>query len=380
MLTGEYAQLYAELQQRMSRGGDLSPGAGDTAAQFSNRGFYDRERFTLHTSIVERFKAKYADRPRGGSAVLLTAGAPGAGKSTVQHRLGSWQNEDSELGRLLTAAHGLKMEDYVVLDPDEFKRALYEAGGMPRLSSEQMALSFDRELTPAEMSGLLHREATVLHTRVEDWAQREGYNLLLDATLANEEGHQAPRQPRPGRVRPARHPLRRGPSGDLPRAERLPLADRPHRLRPGRRPLRRPHGPPGDDPRPLRQEHHWPRPLHQPPERREARRTGPGHRPDHHRTRCVHPHRHWHGRPPRGRRLPPSTGASSPSASPPPESCAPPKHTTTYHPEPEPESGRTHHHSATRPALPRPPRPLTRHNTQAPPTDDGTARHRRTYP
>ncbi|WP_369164777.1 zeta toxin family protein [Streptomyces sp. AFD10] len=187
MLTGEYAQLYAELQQRMSRGGDLSPGAGDTAAQFSNRGFYDRERFTLHTSIVERFKAKYADRPRGGSAVLLTAGAPGAGKSTVQHRLGSWQNEDSELGRLLTAAHGLKMEDYVVLDPDEFKRALYEAGGMPRLSSEQMALSFDRELTPAEMSGLLHREATVLHTRVEDWAQREGYNLLLDATLANEE-------------------------------------------------------------------------------------------------------------------------------------------------------------------------------------------------
>ncbi|MFE7051888.1 zeta toxin family protein [Streptomyces californicus] len=186
MLTGEYVQLYAELQQRMGRGGDLSPGAGDTAAQFTVQGLYHRERLALHASIVERFKAEYAGRPRGGNAVLLTAGAPGAGKSTVQHRLGSWQNEDSELGRLLTSAHGLKVEDYVALDPDEFKRALYEAGGMPQLSPEQMALSFGRELTPAEMSGLLHREASVLHDQVGEWAQREGYNLLIDATLANE--------------------------------------------------------------------------------------------------------------------------------------------------------------------------------------------------
>ncbi|MGW3391328.1 zeta toxin family protein [Streptomyces cinereoruber] len=186
MLAGEYAQLYAELQQRMARGGDLAPGAGDTAARFSTQGFYHRERLALHASIIERFKAEYADRPRGGNAVLLTAGAPGAGKSTVQHQVGSWQNEDSELGRLLTSAHGLKPEDYVVLDPDEFKRALFEAGGLPLLSPEAMTLSFGREISPAELSGLMHREASHIRDELEEWARREGYNLLFDATLANE--------------------------------------------------------------------------------------------------------------------------------------------------------------------------------------------------
>ncbi|MFF4168562.1 zeta toxin family protein [Streptomyces sp. NPDC001744] len=191
MLTGEYAQLYAELQQRMGRGGDLSPGAGDTAARFTTQGLYHRERLALHASVIERFKAEYAGRPRGGNAVLLTAGAPGAGKSTVQHQLGSWQNEESELGRLLTSAHGLKLEDYVVLDPDEFKRALFEAGGLPRLSPEAMALSFGRELSPAELSGLLHREASYLRDQLETWARREGHNLLFDATLANETANVA---------------------------------------------------------------------------------------------------------------------------------------------------------------------------------------------
>ncbi|WP_228989847.1 zeta toxin family protein [Streptomyces sp. DH8] len=186
MLTGEYAQLYAELQQRMARGGDLSPGAGDTAARFRQGLAWDKERRVIQRAVVERFKEGLADRPRQGNAVLLTAGAPGAGKSTVQHRLGSWQSEDSELGRLLTSTHGLRLEDYVVLDPDEFKRALFEAGGLPRLSPERTALSFGRELTPAEMSGLLHREASYLRDQVQEWARAEGCNLLLDATLANE--------------------------------------------------------------------------------------------------------------------------------------------------------------------------------------------------
>ncbi|MEU5449293.1 MULTISPECIES: zeta toxin family protein [Streptomyces] len=186
MLTGEYAQLYAELQTRMDRGGDLSPGPTDTEARFRNGLAWDKERRVIQRAVIERFKAEFAGLPRGGSAVLLTAGAPGAGKSTVQHRLGSWQNEDSELGRLLTSAHGLKVEDYVVLDPDEFKRALHEAGGMPQLSPEQMALSFGRELTPAEMSGLLHRESSYIRDQLQEWARAEGCNLLLDATLANE--------------------------------------------------------------------------------------------------------------------------------------------------------------------------------------------------
>ncbi|MGW4360446.1 hypothetical protein ACWEKU_17040 [Streptomyces californicus] len=113
----------------MDRGGDLSPGPTDTAARFRHGLARDKGRRVIQRAVIERSKAEFASRPRGGSAVLLTAGAPGAGKSTVQHRLGSWQNEDSEPGRVLTGAHGLKVEDHVVLDPDEFKRALHAKDG-----------------------------------------------------------------------------------------------------------------------------------------------------------------------------------------------------------------------------------------------------------
>ncbi|MEU9939541.1 zeta toxin family protein [Streptomyces lavendulae] len=186
MLTGEYAHLYAELQRRMARGGDLSPGPADTAHQFSSGGRWTRERRAVQNTILDRFKAEYADRPRGGHAVLLTAGAPGAGKSTAQRNLDEWRHEESELGRRLSAAHGLDIKDYVVLDPDEFKRALFEAGGLPGLAPEAMTLPAGRTLAPAELSGLLHAEASDIRDRFEAWARSEGYNLLYDATLANE--------------------------------------------------------------------------------------------------------------------------------------------------------------------------------------------------
>ncbi|MFJ3855368.1 zeta toxin family protein [Streptomyces sp. NPDC090085] len=186
MLTGEHSHLYAELQRRMARGGDLSPGPADTVHQFSQGGRWNRQRRALQNAIVDRFKAEYADRPRGGHAVLLTAGAPGAGKSTAQSSLDAYRHEESELGRHLSAAHGLSVNDYVVLDPDEFKRALFEAGGLPRLRPEDLALPSGRTLAPAELSGLLHAEASDIRDQFEAWARAEGYNLLYDATLANE--------------------------------------------------------------------------------------------------------------------------------------------------------------------------------------------------
>ncbi|WP_420079909.1 zeta toxin family protein [Streptomyces sp. JL4002] len=185
-LPGEYAELYATLQERMKRGGDLSPGPTDTAARFRPARRWEPERRAMHTEIVEAFKAGQAGRPRGGRAVLMTAGAPGAGKGSIQESLQRWQHEDSELGRRLSAVHGLDLRDYVVLNPDDFKEELFKAGGLPPIAPEDMALPFGRELTPAEMSGLLHTEASILRDRCEAWALQEGYNLLYDATLANE--------------------------------------------------------------------------------------------------------------------------------------------------------------------------------------------------
>ncbi|MFJ1863772.1 zeta toxin family protein [Streptomyces sp. NPDC088097] len=185
MLTGEYAQLYGELQRRMARGGDLSPGPTDTEGRF-RRGVRWEGREDLHQTVLERFIAANRDRPQGGQAVLMTAGAPGAGKSTAQDNLVRWQREDPDLGRHLASAHGLDIKDYVVLDPDLFKRALFEGAGLPAMDPGSMALPFGRELAPAEMSGLLHREASFLRDQFEEWARDGGYNLLYDATLANE--------------------------------------------------------------------------------------------------------------------------------------------------------------------------------------------------
>lgn len=184
-MNDEYRRLYAEIQERMKRGGDLSPGPGDTLAAFGRNADWDRARMAVQGEIVERFKADNAHKPQGGRAVLMTAGAPGAGKGFTQGQLVGWQREDSDLGRRLAAVHGLDLDDYVVLNPDDFKERLFEVGGAPRLAPEAMALSHGRELTPAELSGLLHREALDLRTQCEEWARERGYNLLYDATLAN---------------------------------------------------------------------------------------------------------------------------------------------------------------------------------------------------
>ncbi|MFD3936672.1 zeta toxin family protein [Streptomyces sp. NPDC058611] len=185
-MNNEYRQLYAELQRRMGRGGDLSPGPQDSHAAFGRNAAWDRDRLHMQAAVLDRFKTENRHRPRGGAALLMTAGAPGAGKGAARGKLTEWQSEDSELGRRLASAHGVNLDDYVVLDPDEFKRALFEAGGLPRLDPQSMALPHGRELAPAEMSGLLHREASNLRNEFEEWAREGRYNLVYDATLANE--------------------------------------------------------------------------------------------------------------------------------------------------------------------------------------------------
>lgn len=182
----EYRQLYQVLQSRMGQGGDLSPGSPNaTYALHTTDHQWSRERRQLHRAVMEEFQAKYADRPRDGRAVLLTAGAPGVGKGTAQTNLDAWQGQDSELGRALADAHGVNLGHYVPLDPDEFKVAIFRHGGLPTLQSEQMALPFGRELSPSEMASLIHQESAYLQDNFEAWARGQGYNLLYDATLKN---------------------------------------------------------------------------------------------------------------------------------------------------------------------------------------------------
>ncbi|MGW2020018.1 zeta toxin family protein [Streptomyces sp. NPDC001927] len=183
-MTGEYAQLYKELQQRMGAGGDLTmAGEYDTTNRHMEAGAWTRQRKGLHVALMERFKEQCRDKPRDGHAVLFTGGAPGSGKGRAQRNVAQWERQDSELGDELRRVHGVDLDDYVVLDPDEFKVALFELGGAPELPASLDRLSDGRPLAPSEKASLVHRESGHVQNLIEKWARAEGYNLLYDQSL-----------------------------------------------------------------------------------------------------------------------------------------------------------------------------------------------------
>ncbi|MFD5814833.1 zeta toxin family protein [Streptomyces sp. NPDC127038] len=182
----EYRPLYRELQTRMSPGGDLAPGGADTFGRFRRGALWTPDRERMHSAILAEFRARCAGMPRDGHAALLTAGAPGAGKGGALRALDAWQGRDDELGRALRHAHGIDVRDYVVLDPDAFKVAIFEHGGSPYLPPHARELSDGRPLAPSETASLTHRESAFLQGVFEQWARSEGYNLLYDATLRDQ--------------------------------------------------------------------------------------------------------------------------------------------------------------------------------------------------
>lgn len=182
--TGEYEPLYRELQQRMGPGGDLAvAGEFDTKNRHQAGGLWTPERALLHDAVIDRFKNQCKGKPRDGHAVLFTGGAPGSGKGRAQRNLTQWEAQDSALGDELRRVHGVDLDDYVVLDPDEFKVSLFEQGGAPELPAALDRLSDGRPLSPSEKASLVHRESGHIQDVIEGWARNEGYNLLYDQSL-----------------------------------------------------------------------------------------------------------------------------------------------------------------------------------------------------
>ncbi|MDT9688395.1 zeta toxin family protein [Streptomyces sp. P9(2023)] len=183
-VTGEYEPVYRELQQRMGPGGDLAmAGEFDTRNRHAVEGLWTPERALLHDALMERFKDQCKGKPRDGHAVLFTGGAPGSGKGRAQRGLSQWESQDSALGDELRRVHGVNLDEYVVLDPDEFKVALFEQGGAPQLPPALDRLSDGRPLSPSEKASLVHRESGHVQNLIEQWARGEGYNLLYDQSL-----------------------------------------------------------------------------------------------------------------------------------------------------------------------------------------------------
>jgi hypothetical protein len=182
-LAPEYRTLYKELQSRISFGGDLGPSDRDTFGQFREGVLWTPERERMHAAILDEFKSRCEGLPRDGHAALFTAGAPGSGKGGALRGLAEWQGQGGELGRALAEVHGVDVRDYVVLDPDELKVAIFEHGGAPQLDPRARELPDGRQVSPAEMASLTHRESAYLLGVVEQWARSEGHNLLYDTLL-----------------------------------------------------------------------------------------------------------------------------------------------------------------------------------------------------
>ncbi|MCX4539356.1 zeta toxin family protein [Streptomyces sp. NBC_01565] len=183
-VTGEYEKIYQELQQRMGPGGDLAvAGEFDTKNRHKDMGMWTPARTLLHEAVVERFKAQCQGKPRDGRAVLFTGGAPGSGKGRARRNLSQWEAQDSALGEELRRVHGVDLDDYVVLDPDEFKVMLFEQGATAEVPAGADRLSDGRPLSPSEKASLVHRESGEIQDAVERWARSKGYNLLYDQSL-----------------------------------------------------------------------------------------------------------------------------------------------------------------------------------------------------
>lgn len=182
VLRGEYRALYRHLQDRFTVG-DLATGPADTYGRFHQGGAWTVERLRLHRTILEEAKAACEGLPRGGQAVLLTSGPPGAGKGTSLGFLRARQGDGTDLGQALAQVHGVDPTQYVVLDPDWFKEAIIRHGGAPTLPPEAYRLPGGRRLAPAELAPLVHRESAYLRDAFERWARKEGLNLLYDGVM-----------------------------------------------------------------------------------------------------------------------------------------------------------------------------------------------------
>jgi predicted kinase len=126
------------------------------------------ERDRLWTDIHQQYLARQSGVERDGHAALLTAGAPGAGKSTAVARLGlvdeGWRRLDADI-----------VKDYLVQE-------LAGAGDVDDVLAVQLADG--RTVMPRELAGLVHAESVLILDRIRADCLRRGENVVIEGTLA----------------------------------------------------------------------------------------------------------------------------------------------------------------------------------------------------
>jgi predicted kinase len=131
----------------------------DTKSKYydSTKHQWSPERRKLHKKLINKMLDKYNNVPNEGQ-VIMSAGLPGAGKTTV-----------------LTKTLKYSVNDYATISSDDFKELLAEEGGIPKVDG----------LYPMEASPLVHEESSYLADTLLNKLAKEHKNIIYDFTCKN---------------------------------------------------------------------------------------------------------------------------------------------------------------------------------------------------
>lgn len=131
-------------------------------------GHHDRARRTFHQEIIDSYLSDSADVGRDGLAAIVTAGPPGAGKSTKIARL----DED--------------ISGYRRLDADKIKDVLLDQAVSDGIfdSFLKQILPDGRPILPNELAALVHTESADLHNELIRMSLEDNVNVIIEGTFS----------------------------------------------------------------------------------------------------------------------------------------------------------------------------------------------------
>lgn len=161
-----------ELARLLHGGGLDDPWSDRTDAStrwlYSDGDLYAADRLRFHYRLVDEVRAQQSASSGGSMTAVVTAGPPGAGKSTVLDGASS-------------------MAGFRHVDADSFKDALLgdaqQRGLLQRWTAT--SLSDGRPVAPRELAGFVHAESTAVADAMRDACLAAGEDLIIHGTLSS---------------------------------------------------------------------------------------------------------------------------------------------------------------------------------------------------
>ncbi len=180
-MDGDALTRHMELVRELSKQGHALDRFAPTATKNNRRwwrldGKPTKARARLHKKLIADAFAQSPGVKQERKAIVF-AGPPGAGKSSLRREL-------------LQEKEG----DYLVIDADDFKKALmkqaladgsYESFIKPDAIRELEAAG--AQFFPLELSSLVHEESSYLAKRLRRRAMANGDNIVIDSVLSSQE-------------------------------------------------------------------------------------------------------------------------------------------------------------------------------------------------